>query len=140
VLKAELAGVRQERIDLDAEILLKRGERALVARRNAEAVAALAAAVQRNPKEPEYHAMLGFAELFDPVLPPSQRVAEARKNARRALQLAPDHARALAVLALAEQRGGEVQEARKVVLAGLKAHPSSEVLKQVLHRLNRPGT
>jgi DNA-binding response OmpR family regulator/tetratricopeptide (TPR) repeat protein len=137
VLKMELAGARRPSIDVDAEVALKKGERALLLRKNAEAVAALAAAVERNPREPEYHAMLGFAELFDPVLPRSQRAAEARKNAKKALQLEPSHPRGTAVLALAEELGGDLAEARKTVLAGLKAHPENEVLKRVLHRLNR---
>jgi len=139
MLKFELAGARRPGIDVDAEIALKRGERALVTHRNAEAVSAIAAAVERNPKEPEYHAMLGFAELFDPVLPRSQRASEAKKNARKALQLQPDHARAIAVLGLAEAMAGDLGEARKVVLAGLKTHPTNEVLKAVLHRVNRPA-
>jgi hypothetical protein len=137
--RVEPGGVRREQIDLDAEVLLKRGERALLARRNVDAVAALSAAAQRSPREPEYHAMLGFAELFDPLLPPAQRAAEARRHARRALQLAPGHARATAVLALAERLAGDLPEARRVVLAGLEAHPASEVLKAVLHRLSTPG-
>ena len=137
MLKLELTGARRAGIDVDAEIALKRGERALVSHRNAEAVSAIATAVERNPKEPEYHAMLGFAELYDPVLPRTQRAAEARKCARKALQLQPDHPRAIAVLGLAEALAGDLAEARKVVVAGLKAHPASEVLKAVLHRLNR---
>ncbi len=139
LLKFELTGARRPGIDVDAEIALKRGERALLVRRNAEAVSAFTAAVEKNPKEPEYLAMLGFAELFDPVLPPTQRAAEAKRNARKALQLQPDHARAMAVLALAEQLTGDAAEARKIVLAALKAHPVNEVLKEVLHRLNRPA-
>ncbi|BDG02040.1 DUF4388 domain-containing protein [Anaeromyxobacter oryzae] len=139
LLRFELTGVRRPGIDVDAEIALKRGERALAARRNAEAVQALRQAVERNAKEPEYAAMLGFAELFDPVLPRSERIAEARRQARRALSLAPDHPRATAVLALAEEQGGDAAEARRLVLAALKAHPGSELLKQVLHRLNRVG-
>jgi len=138
MLKFELTGTRRPGIDLEAEIALKRGERALLARRNAEAVQALHAAVDRNPKEPEYHAMLAFAELFDPVLPRPARAQEARREARKALALAADHPRATAVLALAEEALGEVAEARRLVLAGLKAHPASEVLKRVLHRLNSP--
>ena len=137
VLKLELTGARKAGIDVDAEIALKQGERALLLHRNAEAVGALSRAVERNPKEPEYHAMLGFAELYDPVLPRSQRAAEARKSARKALQLEPDHPRAIAVLGLAEAMAGELAEGRRIVVAGLKAHPSSEVLKAVLHRLNR---
>jgi hypothetical protein len=135
VLKFELTGVRRPGIVLDAEIALKRGERALLGRRNTEAVQALRGAVEANPKEPEYHAMLAFAELHDPLLPPAARLAEARRCARRALALAPDHVRATAALALAEEGAGDVAEARRVVLAGLKAHPASEVLKRVLHRL-----
>jgi CheY-like chemotaxis protein len=139
VLKLELTGARKSGIDVDAEIALKQGERALLLHRNAEAVAAVARAVERNPKEPEYHAMLGFAELHDPVLPPSQRAAEARRCARKALQLDPEHARAVAVLALAEATAGDTAEARKVVVAGLRSHPDNEVLKAVLHRVNRTG-
>jgi hypothetical protein len=52
VLKFELTGARRPGIVLDAEIALKRGERALLARRNAEAVQSLRAAVEGNPREP----------------------------------------------------------------------------------------
>jgi Flp pilus assembly protein TadD len=135
--KFEAGGARRAGIDVDAEIALKKGERALLMRRSAEAISSIASAVERNPKEPEYHAMLGFAELFDPVLPRSQRAVEARKAARRALQLEPAHPRATAVLALAEELTGDVAEARKLVLAGLKEHPTSDVLKGILRRLNR---
>jgi hypothetical protein len=94
--------------------------------------------VERNPKEPEYQAMLGFAELYDPVLPPPERAHEARRVARKALALAPGHPRATAVLALAEEALGDPGEGRRLVLAGLKEHPGSAVLKAVLHRLNTP--
>jgi CheY-like chemotaxis protein/tetratricopeptide (TPR) repeat protein len=139
LLRVELTGARRPGIDVDAEIALKRGERALRARRNAEAVQALRQAVERNSKEPEYAAMLGFAELFDPVLPKAERIAEARRHAKRALSARPDHPRAVAVLALAEELAGDDAEARRIVLAALKAHPGSELLKQVLHRLHRVG-
>jgi tetratricopeptide (TPR) repeat protein len=138
LLRFELAGQRRPGIDVDAEIALKRGERALRARRAAEAVIALREAAERNPKEPEYLAMLAFAELFDPLLPASGRVAEARRCAKRALGLAEGHPRATAVLALAAQAEGDLAEGRRVVLDGLKAHPGSPVLKAVLHRLNAP--
>jgi DNA-binding response OmpR family regulator len=136
MLKFELTGTRRPGIDLDAEIALKRGERALLGRRNAAAIEALREAVERNPKEPEYHAVLGFAELYDPVLPLPERAQEARRAARKALTLAPEHPRATAVLALAEEALGDAGEGRRVVLAGLKEHPGSAVLKAVLHRLN----
>jgi tetratricopeptide (TPR) repeat protein len=136
LLQFELSGARRPGIDLDAEIALKRGEKALRARRFAEAVTAFRDAVERNPKEPEYLAMLAFASLYDPVLPPRQRADEARKAAKRALAITPDHARALAVLALAEEARGNVSDARRLVLDALRAHPDHEVAKAVLHRLN----
>jgi tetratricopeptide (TPR) repeat protein/CheY-like chemotaxis protein len=136
LLRFELTGLRRPSIDIDAEIALKRGERALRLRRNAEAVGALEDAVQRNPREPEYLAMLGFAELFDPVLPRSERVHAAKRNAKKALALQPDHPRALVVLALAEEALGDRDEARRVVLSALKTRPDSEPAKRVLHRLN----
>jgi tetratricopeptide (TPR) repeat protein len=138
LLKYELTGARAPGIVVEAEVALKRGERSLLAGRHAEAVEALRAAVEANPREPEYQAMLAFAELFDPLLPASGRVAEARRCAKRALGLAQGNPRATAVLALAAQAEGDLAEARRLVLDGLKARPESEVLKQVLHRLNAP--
>ncbi|MGB8932075.1 MAG: DnaJ domain-containing protein, partial [Anaeromyxobacteraceae bacterium] len=95
LLQFELSGARRPGIDLDAEIALKRGEKALRARRFADAVTAFRDATERNPKEPEYLAMLAFASLYDPVLPRGQRAEEARRAARRALAITPDHARAM---------------------------------------------
>jgi DNA-binding response OmpR family regulator/tetratricopeptide (TPR) repeat protein len=136
LLQFEISGARRPGIDLDAEIALKRGERALRARRLAEAVRSFREAVERNPKEPEYLSMLAFASLHDPVLPPGQRADEARKAARRALAITADHPRALAVLALAESSRGNAAEARRLVLDALRAHPENEVAKAVLHKLN----
>jgi DNA-binding NarL/FixJ family response regulator/tetratricopeptide (TPR) repeat protein len=133
----ELAGARRPGADLDAEIALKRGERALRARHHAAAVGALRQAVERSPKEPEYVAMLAFAELFDPVRAPEARAQEARRLARRAIGLAPDHVRATAALVLAEDALGDIAEARRLALAALRVHPQSEVLKRVLFRVNR---
>jgi len=136
LLQFEISGARRPGIDLDAEIALKRGEKALRARRLAEAVRCFRDAVERNPKEPEYLSMLAFACLHDPVLPPGQRAEEARKSAKKALALAPEHARALAVLALAEATKGNMTDARRAVLDALRLHPDNEVAKAVLHRLN----
>jgi DNA-binding response OmpR family regulator len=138
LLRFELGGQRRPGIDVDAEIALKRGERALRARRAAEAVGALREAVERSPKEPEYLAMLAFAELFDPTLPPAGRAEQARRTARRALALAPHQPRATAALALAEELLGDAAEGRRAVLAALEVHPASEALRGVLGRLSRP--
>jgi len=135
--RLEQTGARRPGVDLQAERALKRGQRALHRRRHAEAVAALREAVQRNAKEPEYLAMLAFALLFDPAQSAADGAQEARRLARKALGLIPDHPRASAALALAEEALGNVAEARKVTLAALNGHPQHDVLKRVLFRLNR---
>jgi tetratricopeptide (TPR) repeat protein/DNA-binding NarL/FixJ family response regulator len=136
LVQFEISGARRPGIDLDAEIALKRAEKALRGRRPAEAVEALREAAERNPREPEYLAMLAFACLLDPVLPASERAEEARRAAKRALALAPEHVRALAVLALAEEARGSASDARRIVLDALGVHPDHELLKAVLHRLS----
>lgn len=138
LLRFELTGQRRPGIDVEAEVLLKRGERALRARHLSDALAAFRAAAERNPREPEYLAMLAFAELRDPARPRKEAAEAARRTARRALALAPEHVRAAVVLALAEEALGGAAEARKAVLAALKVAPYSELAKRVLHRLNTP--
>ncbi len=135
--RLEQTGARRPDVDLQAEIALTRGQRALLHRRHGEAVTALREAVRRNPREPEYLALLAFALLFDPALSAAEGAEEARKLGRKALALAPEHPRASAALALAEEVLGDSGEARKVTLAALREHPASDVLKRVLFRLNR---
>lgn len=129
---------RRGGVDVDAEIALKRGEKALRERRFAEAVAEFRTATEKNPREPEYLAMLAFATLNDPGLLPEERPKAARRLARKALALNPDHPRATVSLALAEDAAGESAEARRRLLGYLKSFPSSEVAKKALQRLNRP--
>ncbi len=139
LLKSELSGARSPGIVLEAEVALKRGERALRARRNAEAVSALTEAAGLNPREPEYLAMLGFAELHDPVLPAGARALEARTHAEAALQLDPGHLRARVVLALAEALAGDQAAARAAIDQALRHHPQSELARRVHLRLLRPA-
>jgi tetratricopeptide (TPR) repeat protein len=137
LLKFELAGVRSPGIVLDAELALKRGERALRARRHEEAVAALRQAAELNPREPEYLAMLAFAELYATDRPVAARAGTALATAGRALALDPGHPRALVVQALAEAAAGRREAARETVLRALETHPGSELARQALARVSR---
>jgi tetratricopeptide (TPR) repeat protein len=137
LLKFELAGVRRPGIVLDAELALKRGERALRAHRHGEAVAALRQAAALNPGEPEYLAMLGFAELQAPGQPAGDRAVAAAEAAARALELAPDHLRALVVRALAEEVAGRPEQARRLMTQALETHPGNELARKGLARLER---
>ena len=141
LLKFELAGVRSPGIVLDAELALKRGERALRARRNGEAVGALREAADLNPREPEYLAMLGFAELHAPGQSADDRACAALAAAGQALELDPGHPRALVVMALAEALAGRREAARQAGLRAVKAHPASELARRALARVSRltPG-
>ena len=140
LLRFELAGVRRPGIDVDAEVALKRGERALRERRPSDALAALRAAVDANPREPEYTAMLAFAELFDTATAEPDRWAHAKRTAKKALAMLPEHPRASVALAISERRLGNLAEARRVLLDALKVHGTSEVLKSALHWLNSANT
>ncbi len=83
--------------------------------------------------------MLAFAELFDPGATDPERAAGARRTARKALALAPEHPRASIALAIAEKRLGNAAEARRVLLDALRAHGASDALKSALHWLNSAG-
>ena len=128
--------MRRPGIDVDAEVALKRGERALRERRLPDALAALRAAVDGNPREPEYTAMLAFAELFDAATPEPERSARARRTAKKALAMVPEHPRATIALAIAEKRLGNAPEARRILVGALKVHGASDVLKNALHWLS----
>jgi CheY-like chemotaxis protein len=139
LLKFELSGVRAPGIVLDAEVALTRGERALRARRGAEAVAALRDAVALNPHEPVYQAMYAFAALHEPGRPAAERAEEARRAAQAALDLDSGHVRGLVVLALAEQLAGRMPAARAAIDAALRAQPYSDIARKVHLRLLTPA-
>ena len=135
--QAAETGRRKPDVVPEAEIALKRGERALRQRRSGEAVAAFREAAERNPREPEYLAMLAFATLKDPAHAPEDRPRAVARIARRALSLDPSCVRAIVSLALAEEAGGNASAARKRLLAALKLAPGNEVAKRALQRVNR---
>ncbi|HYQ80315.1 MAG TPA: DnaJ domain-containing protein [Anaeromyxobacteraceae bacterium] len=137
LLQRHAEGRRKPDVDPEAEIALKRGERALRARRLREAIGAFQAAAERNPREPEYLAMLAFATLRDPALEPEERPRAAARVARKALSLDHGCVRAAVALALAEEAEGDVAGARRRLLAALKLAPGNEVARRALQRVNR---
>jgi tetratricopeptide (TPR) repeat protein len=137
LLKFELSAVRTPGIVLDAELALKRGERALRGRRHREAIDALRYAAGLNPREPEYLAMFAFAELHAPGQSPEARAGAALEAARRALQLDPGHPRALVVVALGEALAGRREEALEAARRAVRVHPASELAARTLERLSR---
>jgi DNA-binding NarL/FixJ family response regulator/tetratricopeptide (TPR) repeat protein len=135
--EATETGRRREAPVPEAEVALKRGERALRERRVPDAVTAFQEAVQRNAREPEYLALLAFAVLHDARAPEEERPRSAARLARRALALDPDCVRAQIVLALSEMAGGDVGEARKRLLAALRAAPGNALARRALALVNQ---
>ena len=131
-------GRRRGEVVPEAEVAMKRGERALRERRAGDAAALFREAALLNPREPEYEAMLSFATLVDPSLPRGERERAAARHARRALSLAPGCVRAQVFLALAEEAAGNPGEARQRVLEALRAAPWSAIARRALARINRP--
>jgi CheY-like chemotaxis protein len=138
LLQRHAEGRRKPDVDPEAEIALKRGERALRLRRIREAIRAFQAAAERSPREPEYLAMLAFATLRDPALEPGERPRAAARVARKALSLDQGCVRAMVALALAEEGEGDVPAARRRLLAALKLAPGNQVARRALQRVNRP--
>jgi len=121
----------------EAEVAVKRGERALRERRVAEAVAQFEEAARLGPREPEYLALLAFAVLHDVRVPEAERPRRAARLARRALAMDPGCVRAQVFLALAEVAEGETGEARRRLLDALRAAPASAVARRALSLLNK---
>ena len=119
----------------EAEVALKRGERALRLRRAGEAVRELRQATELGPREPEYAALLAFATLVDPSSPVAERVGAAARHARRALALDPACVRAQVVLSLVETASGNPAEARRHAEAAARAAPGSALARRALERL-----
>ncbi|HZY02011.1 MAG TPA: DnaJ domain-containing protein, partial [Anaeromyxobacteraceae bacterium] len=137
LLQRHAEGRRKPDVDPEAEMALKRGERALRLRRMREAIRAFRAAAQLNPREPEYLALLAFATLRDPALEPEEWPRAAARLARKALSLDQRCVRALVSLALAEEAEGDLAAARRRLLGALKIAPGNEVAKRALQRVNR---
>lgn len=121
----------------EAEIAMKEAERALAARQPTRAVEPARRATLLAPREPDFQAHLAILELLDRSRSDTDRRAAARKAARRALVLDPEHARALVALALIARDEGDLGEARKQVLAALKLRPRLELARWLLRELNR---
>ena len=125
LLKFELAGVRSPGIVLDAELALKRGERALRARRNEEAVGGAARRPSTSTRASRSTwPCSAFAELHAPGQPAADRARAALRHGRAALELDPGHPRALVVLALAEAwRARRERRAAQAAAAGVQGPP-----------------
>ena len=94
-------------------------------------------AVERAGHEPDFHAALAFALMFDAGAPLDLRITEARRSAKKAVALDKDSVRAICALALVEYEAGDAAEARKLALQALRLDEAHPLAKPTLARINR---
>lgn len=128
---------RSERLNVDAEIEIKRGEAALRDNLFSEAIAAFERAIALNPREPEYYSYLAWATFKGLPASREERARAALKLCKKALQLHPDLERPQVIWALVEDEAGEPAEARRMLLRLLQQNPGCELAKKALHALDR---
>jgi tetratricopeptide (TPR) repeat protein len=137
-LLGKAAGLRGQReLVASAEVAMKEAEKFLAAREPTRAVERARKASQLAPREPDFLAHLAILELLDRSRSDDDRRNAARKAARRALTLDPEHARAQVALGLVARDEGDLGEARRAVLAALKLRPRLELARWLLRELNR---
>ncbi|MDF1565645.1 MAG: response regulator [Deltaproteobacteria bacterium] len=128
---------RRGPVNIEAEILLRRGINAIAAMDWTGAERAFQEAASLNPREPEYHCYLAFASYKAGRGAAAERARGPRKVLQKALSLDPGMEQALVLLGIIEQECGDDRSARRRFLDVLKANPRSVTAKAALQRLNR---
>ncbi|RMG21215.1 MAG: molecular chaperone DnaJ [Deltaproteobacteria bacterium] len=136
VLSRHAASSRRSALDVDAEVEVRRGERAMKEKDWATAVAAFTRAVSLNPREPEYYCMLAFATFEHGTGPAKERAKQPRKLLKKAAALAPDLDQPHVILGILEHACGNPKAARRHLLTALRKNPDSITAKAALRRVN----
>lgn len=122
-------------INVDAEIVLKRGESAMKRRDFRAAIQWFEQAVSLNPGEPEYYSYLAWATYQGSPGPLVQRARAAQKALKKALSLDPYLERAQIIAAIIEIDLGDVPLARKKLMKVLELNPYSTLAKAALQKV-----
>lgn len=142
-VRAEQAHTEQlTRRILDAEEAFRRGELAIRRDQPQAAVPELELAIQLNPEEADYHALLAWAQFC--AAPDKMAIAQAtRRSLDKAIQRAPKAAAARLYLGRVERMLGRDQEALRhfrEVVAASPGHPDAAAELRILEaRLPGPG-
>jgi tetratricopeptide (TPR) repeat protein len=128
---------RASTINVDAEILLRRGEASMKRRDFRAAVPLFEQAVALNPGEPEYYSYLAWATYQGSPGPLIVRARAAQKALKRALTLDPYLERAQIIAAIIEIDLGDAPLARKKLLKVLEINPYSTLAKAALQKVGK---
>jgi cytochrome c-type biogenesis protein CcmH/NrfG len=124
-------------VNVDAEVMLKRGESAMKRRDFVSALKAFEQAVELNPREPEYYSFLAWATYLAGKGDKHDRAKAAQKLIKKALGLNPYLERATVISAIIESETGDASTARKRLLKVLELNPRSQVAKAALLKVGR---
>jgi CheY-like chemotaxis protein len=134
--KLEVGG-RINAINVDAEVLIRRGESYLRKKDYRMALQLFEEAVALNPREPEYYSYLAWATYHSALGTVKDRAKEAQKVLKRALSLSPTLERAQIISAIIENELEDATSARKRLLRVLELNPNSKLAKAALRRVGR---
>lgn len=130
-------GGRVNAINVDAEILIRRGESYLRKKDYRMALQLFEEAVALNPREPEYYSYLAWATYHSALGTVKDRAKEAQKVLKRALSLNPYLERAQIISAIIDNELEDATAARKKLLKVLELNPNSKLAKAALRKVGR---
>ncbi|OJH36081.1 DUF4388 domain-containing protein [Cystobacter ferrugineus] len=128
---------RSTTVNVDAELMLRRGEAALKRKQYRSALIHFEEAVGLNPQEPEYYSYLAWATFLAGTGPKEDRARAAQKVLRKALALNPYLERALIISAIIDSEMNDESGARKKLLKVLELNPNSQLAKAALRKVGR---
>jgi len=128
---------RSTTVNVDAEIILRRGEAALKRKQFRSALIHFEEAVTLNPQEPEYYSYLAWATFLAGTGPKEDRAKAAQKVLRKALSLNPYLERALIISAIIDSEMEDASVARKKLLKVLELNPNAQLAKAALRKVGR---
>jgi DNA-binding response OmpR family regulator len=134
--KREVAG-RVNAINVEAEILIRRGESYLRRKDYRMALQLFEEAVALNPREPEYYSYLAWATYHSALGTVKDRAKEAQKVLKRALSLNASLERAHIISAIIDNELEDATSARKKLLKVLELNPDSKLAKAALRKVGR---
>jgi DNA-binding response OmpR family regulator len=136
VSKLDVGG-RVNAINVEAEILIRRGENYLRRKDYRMALQLFEEAVGLNPREPEYYSYLAWATYHAALGPLQERAKAAQKVLKRALSLNAYLERAQIISAIIDSELGDATTARKKLLKVLELNPHSKLAKAALRKVGR---
>lgn len=122
-------------VEVEAERLIRQGQKAVERGEWAAAINDFKEALKRQPHEPEYYVYLAWARYRGSPGPLIDRARAAQRVLGQALTLDPERERALVVSAIIDIDLGDTPTARKKLLKVLERNPNSRLAQAALRKV-----